>query len=903
MTLREILGRLMAWRRRDEYDRDLAADLAAHVELLARDLQQDGLSPADALATARRRVGNVTRVREQSRTAWGFPALEAVAQDLRYALRGLRRSPGFTAAVVVTLALGIGANAAMFGVIDRLMFRPYPYLRDPGTVNRVYLEITNRGRASANIVFPYRRYLDLKADSTGIETFAAQTEWRFALGTGDATRVGKVAGVSASFFDLFDAPPTRGRYFFESEDTPPAGTAVAIISHALWASEFGSGDVVGRRLRVGIVDYTIIGVAPPGFVGTLAGAPPDVFVPLTTIPVNLGPYSEGSYLADYSWDWIQVFVRRKSGVSETAAAAVLTASYKRSRASARALNPRVLPDSVARPRAIAGPVKQAAGPDAGLESRVLLWVMGVAAIVLLIACANVANLMFARVIRRRREITVRLALGVSRGRLIGQFITEGLVLALTGCLAGLLVAQWSGVAIRSLLLPEGSAFNLAEDWRTLSVAIGCAIGAAMLTAIGPAFVATRMDLAATLKSGARGGTYHRSRIRAGLLVLQGALSVLLLVGAGLFVRSLANARGVPLGYDARPVVEVIPDFRGYTLDSAASVIARERLLDAARAIPGVESAARVNSRLFATNTTDLRVDGVDSVAALGRFNMQVASPDYFRVLRIGILRGRAVDDRDRAGTPLVAVVSESMANALWRGREALGQCLYVGDATGRNAAQAPCTTVVGVAENTAQQNITDDPRFMYYMPLAQRWPHEVSTMYLRMSGDDARGELERVRRELTRAMPGDGFVVVRPLQEIVDDRSRSWRLGATLFVAFGALALVVAAVGLYGVISYNVEQRMHELGVRVALGARGRDVVAIVVSQGVRFALAGVAIGLGLAALAARWVQPLLFQQAARDPAIYATIGVAVLLIAIAASGIPALRAARADPNVALRAE
>ena len=901
MTLREILGRLMAWRRRKEYDRDLAADLEAHVELLARDLEQEGLAPAEALATARRRVGNLTGLRERSRDAWGFPALEAVAQDLRYAVRGLRRSPGFAATVIVTLGLGIGANAAMFGVIDRVMFRPHPYLRGP--VNRVYLETTYRGRSSTNIEFPYRRYLDLSAGSGAIGAFAAQTEWRFALGTGDATRIGKVAGVSASYFEFFDAAPVRGRYFSASEDATPSGTTVAVISHAFWAGEFGSAEVLGRRLKVGVVDYTIIGVAPPGFVGTLAGAPPDVFVPVTTIPANLGQWSQGSYLADYSWDWIQVFVRRAPGVSEARASAVLTDAYKRSRSSARALNPRVLPDSLARPRAIAGPVKQAAGPDAGLESRVLLWVMGVAVIVLLIACANVANLMFARVIRRRREITVRLALGVRRGRLIAQFVTEGLVLSLIGCLAGLVVAQWGGLAIRGLLLPEGSPFNLAEDWRTLSVAAGCAIAAALLTTIGPALVATRADLATALKAGTREGTYRRSRTRTALLVLQGALSVLLLVGAGLFVRSLANARAVPLGYDPRPVIEVVPDFRGFTMDSAASVAARERLLEEARALPGVESAARVNSRLFATNTTDLRVDGIDSVQALGRFNMQVASPDYFRVLRIRILRGRALAGSDRAGAPLVTVVSEAMAQALWRGRDALGQCLYVGDAMGRNVATAPCTTVVGIAENTAQQNITDDPRYMYYMPVGQRWPHQVSTMYLRMKSDDARGELERVRRELTRAMPGDGFVVVRPLQEVVDDRSRSWRLGATLFVIFGALALAVAAIGLYGVISYDVAQRMHELGVRVALGARGRDVTRLVVGQGVRFALAGVLLGIGLAALAARWVQPLLFHQAARDPAIYATIGVVMILVAIAASGIPALRAARADPNIALRAE
>ena len=903
MNLREIVGRIAAWRRRDELERDLAADMDAHVELLARDLEADGMSPTDALAAARRQVGNVTGLREKSRDFWGFPALEAFLQDVSYALRGLRRSPGFTATVIVTLGLGIGANAAMFGVIDRLMFRPYPYMRDPASVSRIYTRSTYQGRESYNTVFPYLRYTDLSSASAGIETFAAQTEWRFAIGTGDATRVGKVGGVSASFFSLFDAPPASGRYFFASEDMPPSGTRVAVISHAEWINRFGSADVIGHALKVGVVDYTIIGVAPPGFVGTLAGVPPDVFVPVTTIPANLGSWSEESYNTNYNWDWIQVFVRRQPGVSVEAVSATLTDAFKRSRANARVLNPRVLADSLAHPLAIAGPVKSAGGPGAGRESSVLLWVTGVAVIVLLIACANVANLMFARVIRRRREITVRLALGVSRARLVGQFLTESLVLAVLGCATGLVVAQWAGVAIRRLLLPEGSSFNLADDWRTLGVAIGCAFAAALLTVAGPALVAARTDLAATLKAGAREGTFHRSRMRAALLVLQGSLSVLLLVGAGLFVRSLDNARSVPLGYDARPVIEVIPDFRGYQMDSATSAMTRTRLLAAAQALPGVEYAARVNSRLFGTTTTDIAVDGVDSVNALGRFNMQITTPDYFHVLKIRILRGRALNEGDRDGAPPVMVVSDAMGRALWPGKDPIGQCVRVTFNGPAEARLSPCTTVVGVAENTAQQNITDDPRFMYYLSVAQRFPDAISTMYLRMSTPDAPAQLERVRRELSRAMPGDGFVFVRPLQEVVDDQSRSWRLGAALFAAFGALALVVAAVGLYGVISYNVAQRMHEIGVRVALGARSADVVRLVVGQGVRFALAGVVIGLGLALVAARWVEPLLFHQSARDPAIYAGVGGAMLAVAVVASLIPARRAANADPNVALRSD
>ena len=905
MSPRELIGRLLAWRRRPALERELAEELEAHVDLLARDLAHEGLPPAEARAEARRRVGNLTSLRERSWDAWGFPALESVLKDLRYAVRGLLHAPGFTITIIVTLALGIGANAAMFGVIDRVMFRPYPYLRGPAEVHRVYLQSTYRGQEGTNTTFPYRRYLDLRQASAagGIVDFAAVTEWRFAVGSGDASRVAKVAGVSASFFGFFDAPPQRGRYFFVDEDLPPSGKRVAVISHDMWSRDLAGADVVGRSLKVGMLDYTIVGVAPPRFVGTVAGAPPDVFVPITTIPANLGAWSEQSYLRDYSWDWTEVLIRRAPGAELHSVSAALTEAYVRSRASARALNPRVLPDSIARPRAIAGPVKTAAGPDAGREARVLLWVQGVALIVLLIACANVMNLMLARVIRRRREITVRLALGVSRQRLLAQFAVEGLLLALLGAAGGVAIAQWGGMAIRALLLPQGSTFNLATDWRTLSFALMCAVAAALLTATAPAIFAARSNLAGALKAGTREGTFHRSRTRTTLLVVQGALSSLLLVGAGLFLKSFANARAVPLGYDARPVLEVVADFRGYRMDSVTGLTVRRRLLAAAQAIPGVEYAARVNSRLFGTNTAELRVAGIDSVEALGRFNFQITSPDYFQVMRIPILRGRALTDADRDGAPRVAVVSEAMATALWPGRDPLGQCLRVGLGERPRTAEAPCTSVVGVAANTAQQNIGDDPRFMYYLPVDQVAPAELSTMLLRLSTPDVRGVMEGIRRQLTRAMPGDGFVVVRPLQEVVDDQSRTWRLGATLFVAFGGLALAVALVGLYGVVSYTVTQRMHELGVRVALGARTLDVLRLVVGQGFRVASAGVALGLALAMVAARWIQPLLFRESARDPATYAAVAAAMLVAAVAASAVPARRAARADPNTALRSE
>ena len=511
--------------------------------------------------------------------------------------------------------------------------------------------------------------------------------------------------------------------------------------------------------------------------------------------------------------------------------------------------------------------------------------------------------MLARALRRGREIAVRLALGVSRARLAAQFVTEGLLLAALGGVMGLLVAQWAGAAIRRLLLPEGSTFNLSTDWRTIGVAAACALGAAVLTAIGPAVLAARSDLGAALKAGAREGTYRRSRLRTALLVIQGALSVVLLVGAGLFVKSLNNVLAISLGYDASTVLEVYPDFRGLELDSARRVAVRRELLAAAERIPGVEAAARVNSMLFGTNTTILRVPGVDSVERLGRFNFQMTTPGYFKVMRTRILRGRGFDEGDREGAAPVTVVSAAMAKVLWPGQDPLGRCIQVSWDPAAGIRAPPCTTVVGIAEDAAHQGLLDEQRFMYYLNVDQIEPSWVSTLFVRMTGPDIEGDVERVRRAMQAVMPADGFVVVRPLQEVVDDQRRSWRLGATLFAAFGGLALVVAAVGLYGVIAYSVGQRMHELGVRIALGARAGHIVRLVVAQGLAYAAAGSAIGLLLAAYASRWIEPLLYKESARDPVTYGAVGALMIAVGLVAGAVPSLRAVRADPNRALRAD
>ncbi|HEV8410021.1 MAG TPA: ABC transporter permease, partial [Gemmatimonadaceae bacterium] len=778
------------------------------------------------------------------------------------------------------------------------------YMHDPATVNRVFIQSSYRGVVSTRPSMPYARYLDFKRTTHSFSQFAAVSEWRFAVGTGQDTRLRRVDGVNATFFDFFDARPALGRWFTPAEDSTPSGTPVAVLSYGFWKSELGGRNVINERMEVSSVMYTIVGVAPEGFVGAGQTRAPDLFIPISTVPAMTDASSSLTYTTKYNWDWMEFIVRRKPGVDVAAASADLTTAYSLSRAIQRATVPTVVPDSIAKPRGIAGSLKNAGGPDPSIEQRVLLWVGGVALMVLLIACANVANLMLARVLARRREIAVRLALGVSRRRLAMQFITEGLLLALLGCVAGMFVAQWGGVAIRSLIQVDRSSFDLATDWRTISIATVCAVIAALLTAAGPALLATRSDLAATLKAGARAGGHHRSRLRGSLLVLQGGLSVALLVGAGLFVRSLQNVLAIPLGYDAANVLEIGPVLRHVTMDTAETIAFRRRLLATAQAIPGVEAAARVNSMLFGTNSADLRVAGIDSVTRLGRFNFQVASSDYFKVMRTRILRGRALNESDRQGAPLATVVSAAMAKVLWPGKDAIGQCIYVGFNTlGSFSNTAPCTTVVGIAEDAAYQNITDDERYTYYLPVEQIGPSWSSTMLVRVRGANIEAETERVRRAMQAAMPGDGFVIVTTMQERVDKQRRTWRLGATLFAAFGGLALLVAAVGLYGATGYNVAQRMHELGVRIALGAQSSSIMRLIVGQGIAFAAAGAAMGLLIALAAARWMQPLLYKESARDPLVYAGVGAVIGIVAVIASAVPAARAVRADPNRALRAD
>ena len=894
-----------------EADAELESLIASRVEhLVAR-----GLAPDEARAEAVRRLGaNLHQARHtlhrsaqrRERRMRMHEHIENWLQDARYALRGLRHKPGFAAAVILTLALGIGANAAMFSIVDRLLFRPPAHLVDASRVHRVYLWRTFDGQERPNTGFQYARYADFTRWTTSFDRLAAYIEMKLPVGSGDDTREMNVGAVTASYFRFFDAPPAIGRYFTTAEDTLPEGARVAVISYAFWQQRYGGRpDALNAVLQVGSATYTIVGVTPPDFEGTWA-APIVAYIPVSTFAAAVNRIGQEPWYSTYRWSWLRVIAHRRGRVTVEQADADLTSAYRRSYLAQFDADQSITPIDVVRPRASAGPILDARGPAASSVSKVATWVGGVALIVLLIACAPVANLLVARALRRQREITVRLALGVSRSRLLSQLLTESVLLALLGGVAGVVIAQWGGGVLRAFFFSSADSGAPFHDGRTLAFTAVAALLAGCVTGLAPLFQFRRTDLTRDLKAGMREGTHQRGAMRTALLVFQGSLSVVLLVGAGLFVRSLLHVRAERLGYDVNPILVVSPVMRGARLDTAQTRELQRQLLEAARSIPGVQNASLQNTvPFYSSMNLDLYVAGIDSTDRLGAFFLNMVSPEHFATVGTRILRGRGLSDADRAGAPRAMVVSDAMAKALWPGRDAIGQCVRV------NVDTMPCTYVVGVAENIKQQSLrsaapgdrasTGDNGFFYYLSAAQVRARDLG-MFVRVAGD-AETQAETVRRALQRVMPGQAYVSVVPFSQVMGYVTKSWELGATMFVAFGVLALVLAAIGLYSVIAYNVTQRTHEMGVRIALGAAIRDVVTLILAQGVRVTAVGIVLG-GVVALAgSRWVEPLLFDVSPHDPLTYGSVAGVLVVIAIAASVIPAWRAARVDPNVALRAE
>ncbi len=827
------------------------------------------------------------------------PWWESFVQDLRYAVRGLRAKKGFTLAVVITLGLGIGANAAMFSIVDRLLFRPPPMLRDAALTHRLYLVSTFRGKENSGGSLPYARFLDFKRDTKSFSRIAQFTVRDLAIGTGTDAREMRVGAVSAAFFEFFDANPTLGRYFTSAEDSIPEGAPVAVVSNAYWQTVLGGRrDVLGSTLRIGSLVYNVIGVAPPGFGGVSPDRPPVAYIPISSYASTQNFKQAGHTWWDtYNWTWSNTMAMRKPGVSIEAANADLTQAYIKGYNAQAAEQKGMTPIDLVKPHAIAASILSERGPNQSSLAKVATWISGVALIVLLIACANVANLLLARALNRRREIAVRLALGVSRRRLLAQLLTESILLGILGGAAGLIIAQAGGALLRAAFLPKSESASVVSDPRTLIFAALAALIAGVLCGVAPAMQVRHVNLASDLKSGAREGTYHRSKLRIGLLIAQGALSVVLLVGAGLFVRSLGNVRMLRMGYDVDPILLLNLNMRGTKLDSAQTVVLLDNLLATAKSLPEVANASRQTGVPFWSSwSSTLTVAGIDSVHKLGQFNLNGVSPEYFSTLGTRILRGRGITDADRAGAPPSMVVSAGMAKRLWPNADAIGQCIKQGTDT------MPCTYVVGIAEDIKAQKLeAEGDAYYYYLSIAQFHPDN-GGLFIRTRGDAVKVS-ESIRRRLQALMPGGSYVTIKPFREIIGGETKSWELGASMFLTFGLLALALAAIGLFSVISYNVAQRTHELGVRVALGAQMGDLIKLVVTEGMELGAIGVLIGAGIALASGKWIKPLLFDESPRDPVIFAAVTAVLLIVTLVASLIPARRAARVDPNRALRSD
>jgi putative ABC transport system permease protein len=885
---------------------DIEREIAFHLQETVDMLVQSGMDEHAARQEAERRYGDRRRHASAMRAAHiqVLPLRTRLAAfwtdvvtEVRFAARGLLRARGYTIAVVATLALASGANLTVFGIMDGLTYRPLKYLRAPHEVHRVYWQWTDNGQRTTSASTQYTRFVDFTREARTFAEVAVFAERSLPVGDHDAAQQRPVAAVSASYFRFFDAHPERGRFFSAAEDVTPRGADVVVLGYGYWRANFGGRDVLGQVLRVGEIRATIVGVAPEGFDGLNDGRPPAAFVPITTYAASTGTTDSRTYFSAYKWGWVHLLVRRAKGIDLVTATADATRIFKDTWPKFLADNSNLPSADAAEPRVVLSGVRTGAGPTAGREARTAFWLFGVAGAVLLIGCGNVANFSLSRSLARRREIGVKLALGISARRLTIGVYAEAALLALGGGIAALAVAQWTRAALapvlRSLRLAELSVFT---DRRTLLVTAVLVVFSAALTGWLPSLFLRKGALTA-VQGRPRGATSEWQRARGLLLVAQAMLSVTLLVGAGLFVRSLIAVRWSSLGYDPSRVLVVnrfIPPGRFDDLEQATL---RAQLLQAATALPAVESAAWMSSAPFvSTSWTDVHVAGLSNTKALGPFTFQATTADYFKTMGTRIVRGRGLREDDTIGAPAVAVVSESMARTLWPGRDALGECFKM------RTLDSPCRVIVGIAEDIVQRELAEGPRLHYYVPIDQ-YPRTYGNGLLIKLRDAPTRAGEDVRLALQQVLPAAYYLVAQPLSDVVVDQQASWRMGASVLVAYGALALVVAGVGLFGSVSYDIAQRSREWAVRVALGADTRAIVALIMGRSLTVVLIGVVPGLLMAAAFGRWIQPLLYRTSALDPASFAMAAVLMFLVAIAASTWPALRAARTHPGSALRSE
>jgi macrolide transport system ATP-binding/permease protein len=884
--LRTLAARFLALFRRRSLDRDLEEELCSHLEMaIERNLGQ-GMSADQARREALLNLGGVEQTKQIYRERRGLPIIETALQDLRFGVRILRRSPGFSLLAILCLTLGIGANAAVFSWIEGILFRPYPLVAHQERL--LALAGTARGESDeTDLSWP--DFLDLQRSCTLFDSFFVTKITGTTLSIGDRAERATGSIVSANYFDALGVHPILGRGFEPDEDVGSKAHPVTVISYQLWKERFnGDPQIIGKTQRLGGVLHTIVGVAPEGFYGTFVGWAMNFWVPASMEEA----FESGGYkLEDRGARWIEAYVRLKPGVTREQAQQEISAMAKRLEAD--------YPDTNRGRGVRLWPLWQTPFNNANTLLPTLEIMLVVVIFVLLIACANVGNLLLVRSFARRHEMTVRLAIGAGRGRLLQQLLTEGLILSAFGAAGGLLVAHWCRHAL-VLLFPARGGVKMhlpgEIDWRVLALSAGICLIATLLVGLVPAFQTRKIDLANALKADSAGvvGAHGRAWVRSGLVLVQVSLSFVLLVGAGLLMQSLQNIRTTSPGFSTHRVLETAVSLVAAGYDAQRAKIFQDALIDRVQALPGVESAAfaRLTPLGYVTySSTPIAVDGYQPPPEeQPTVSYNEVGPAYFATMGIPLLSGREFTRSDDEKAAFVAVVNETMAARYWRGQNPIGQRLQV---------KGQWVQVVGVAADSKYESMREAPKPFFYVPLRQNFSIGAA-LHIRttLPPQTFAAALARQVRAMDASLAPYEVIT---LQEQVDRSTSPQQVAVTLVGILGGLALLLAAIGLYGVMSYAVSQSTRELGLRMALGADASNLLRLVLSRGLALTAGGVFLGAAVALGLTRLLGNLLFKVSPRDPLAFASAFLVMTVASLAACVLPAWRATRTDPARVLR--